>query len=380
MKLKAFLFFVLGLSFAATGCSTVASLAGATEKCVVIARRAQLRSSGAVVAADILEVQRGTKLEIIGEENFEATSSTLEKWYNVRASDENNTEGWIEARNVLLEKLLEKSKQNFEESKAVPTQASGQLRAASNLRLSPERTSDDNILQKLNGGDTFEIIGWQRVPKPADAEEDKDDAPKTVANVQVKPSNKPKKEDLGRLDDKYDTWYKVRLDAAVSPAPFGWVYGKQVELTVPSDIIFYRTGREFVAWSRLDGDAEGNNVSAYQQGTKDAAKEGKPGSWVILERSNKILEPGGEEPDFDHIFIIGYDKYNQDHYRVYLSGNLKGFLPLRVTGGGDSRAFTVTAKDQNGEKRDYTFSTYKDARGFLKVNVPPDIPKDEVKK
>lgn len=380
MKFIALLFLTLALSFASGGCSTVASLAGATEKCVVIARRTQLRSSGAVVAADILEVQRGTTLEILGEENFEAANNANgEKWFNVRASDENNTEGWIEARSVLLEKSLKKSQELAQEARSVPTQASGQLRAASNLRLSPGRDSDDNILQKLNGGDTFEIIGWQRIAKPADAEEDKDDAPKTVANTAAKPSSKPKKEDLGRLDDKYDTWYKVRLDPSISPAPVGWVYGKQVELTVPADIIFYRTGREFVAWSRLDGDAEGNNVSAYTQGTKDAAKEGKPGSWVILERSNKILEPGGEEPDFDHVLIIGYDKYNQDHYRVHLSGNLKGFLPLRVTGSGDSRAFTVTVKDQNGEKRDFTYTTYKDARGLLKVNAPPDIPKEEKK-
>ena len=40
-----------------------------------------------------------------------------------------------------------------------------------------------------------------------------------------------------------------------------WIYGKQVELAVPSDIIFYRTGREFVAWQRLDGESKDRRLT-----------------------------------------------------------------------------------------------------------------------
>ena len=370
--------FVLVSSVVLNGCSSVAKLAGGNEKCVVIAERAQIRSSGALVAADLLEVRRGTTLEIIGEDIFEGANSK-EKWYNVRAADENNTEGWIEAREVLTSKMLEESKKLYEEDKDIPTQATGQLRAATNLRLTPDRSSDDNILQKLVGGDTFEIVGWKRIPKPADDEDnDKDDQPKANASKQNKPKRERQKEEVLRIDDKYDTWYKVRLSSNVSPAPAGWLYGKQVELTVPADIIFYRTGREFVAWSRIDGDQEGNVASYAQSGKdKDAAKEGKPGSWVILEKSSKIEDPNVEEPDFDHIRIMGYDKYSQDHYKVYLSGKVKGYLPLRVQGSGDSRAFTVKLKGADGNLKDVTFTTYKDAKGWLKVNIPPDIPKED---
>jgi hypothetical protein len=370
-KLHLFLILVFG-AIVSSGCTSVAGLVGMNQKCVVIAKRASVRSSGAVVAADVLEVTRGQTLEVLDEMTYEN-----EKWYNVRASDEEQTEGWIEARYVMTQNLLEKSQKLADEDREIPAQAAGQLRAASNLRLSPDRTTDDNILFKMLGGDTFEIVGWKRVPKTDEVE--KDDAPKGGANNQAgKNGSQPKQKDHNaplQVDDKYDTWYKVRLDPSVSPAPAGWIYGKQVELSVPADIIFYRTGREFVAWRRLDGDEPGN--ASFMKRGKDAAREDKPGSWVILEKSNTLQEPDGEEPDFDRILVLGYDKYNQDHYKVYRSGNVKGFLPLRLTGSGDSRVFSVRLKDAGGQFIDVQFQIFKDARGNLKVKVPDNIPKDE---
>jgi len=151
-----------------------------------------------------------------------------------------------------------------------------------------------------------------------------------------------------------------------SPAPGGWIYGKQVELTVPSDIIFYRTGREFVAWQRLDGDpteAEGSKG-------KDAAKEAKPGSWVILEKSSSDQPHTLGEPDFDRIYVLGYDKRDQEHYTAYRSPDLKGFLPCRVEGRPDNKTFTIRVQDDNGQMSDVQYSIYKDPRGYLKVSAP----------
>jgi hypothetical protein len=95
------------------------------------------------------------------------------------------------------------------------------------------------------------------VPKPKSSEStESDDAPKAGAATQ--PGSKQKDSGAEKeAEEVNELWYKVRLPPAISPAPAGWVYAKQVELTVPSDIIFYRTGREFVAWQRLDdaGDA-----------------------------------------------------------------------------------------------------------------------------
>src|SRR5688572_11849177 len=148
---------VLCLCLILSGCGLFSStvenltdLVGLDETGTVIAKRAQIRTSYAVVAGDLLEVQRGDKLDILEEMTFEKV-----RWFRVRANDEDKTEGWIEAQNVILGEILDKSKKLAEEKKSSQPQASGQLRAASNLRLTPEIT-DENILLKLDHGSTFE--------------------------------------------------------------------------------------------------------------------------------------------------------------------------------------------------------------------------------
>lgn len=358
------------------GCKT---LAKQSDTGVVVARRAQIRSSTAVVAADLLEVNRGDAVDILDFQDVQDPSdnSKKERWLRVQAHDEDNTEGWIESRNVMPDEVLQSAKKLAEEDKGIPAQASGQLRASSNLRLSPDRAGNENIMMRLDSGSSFEIVGWKRVPKPKSSEAiETDIAPKAgSAQPGSNRANREKEENVPEEDN--ELWYKVRLDTSSSPAPAGWIYGKQVELKVPSDIIFYRTGREFVAWQRLDGepaDAEGAK-------TKDAAtKEGKPGSWVILEKSSSNDPHTIGEPDFDRIYVLGYDKRDQEHYTAYRSPDLKGYLPCRVEGRPDNKTFTIRVQDENGQVGDVQYSIYKDARGYLKVNAPSVASKEKDKK
>lgn len=364
--LKFILFLVIALVGA--GCNT---LAKKDETGVVIARRAQVRSSTAVVAADLVEVNRGDVVDILGSDEVEGG----ERWLRVRAHDEENTEGWIEARNIMPLDVLDRARRLAEEDKDTPAQATGQLRASTNLRLSPDRMGNDNILMKLESGSSFEIVGWKRVPKPrTDEAPESDDAPK-AGSAQQRPQQTAGRKQSDAPKEPEETnelWYKVRLAPSISPAPAGWIYGKQVELTVPSDIIFYRTGREFVAWHRLDDDP-GADAAATKD--KDVGKEAKPGSWVILEKSSSNDPPKIDEPDFDRIYVLGYDKINKEHYTAYRSPDLKGFLPLRVEGRGDNKTFTVKIGDEGGQKTDAQYTLYRDDRGVLKIAAPNEQPK-----
>ena len=93
-----------------------------------------------------------------------------ERWLRVQAHDEDSTEGWIESRNVMPDDVLQASQKLAEEDNDIPAQATGQLRASSNLRLSPDRSGNENIMMRLDSGSSFEIVGWKRVPKPKASE------------------------------------------------------------------------------------------------------------------------------------------------------------------------------------------------------------------
>ena len=160
------------------GCNTLAQRNGSG---VVVARRAQIRSSTAVVAADLLQVTRGDQVDIL--DSVDVTdpndNTRKERWLRVRGHDEDNIEGWIESRNVMPEDVLDSSKKLAAEDDGIPAQASGQLRASSNLRLSPDRSGNENIMMRLDSGSSFDIVGWKRIPKPKSSEAiESDVAPK----------------------------------------------------------------------------------------------------------------------------------------------------------------------------------------------------------
>ena len=361
---------VLGLAFLLAGCSTFASR-GNTG--VVVSRTAQIRSSTAVVAADLLEVSRGDGVDIVDSQEVPDPTDNTKKelWYRVRAHDVDKTEGWIEARNIMPNDVLEKSRKLAEEDKEIQAQGTGQLHASSNLRLSPDRSNNENIMMRLDSGSSFEIVGWRRVPKLKELEpSESDTAPKRgTANTSGKRADRSEDQDE-ESQETTELWYKVRISPAISPAPAGWIFGKQVELTVPSDIIYYRTGREFVAWRRLDEETT-EDTSATK--TKDVAKESRPGSWVILEKSSSKEPHKIGEPDFDRIYVLGYEKHDQDHYTAFRSPDVEGYLPLRVEGKGANKSFTVSIKDDSGKAREMRFTLYRDEHGVMRVAPPEEL-------
>ena len=346
------------------------SAVGLTETGTVISQTARIRSSFAVVAADLLEVKRNETVEILNETTFEKVL-----WYRVRAFDEDSTEGWIEAQHIIKGESLEKSKKLAEKDQELQPQATGKLRASSNLRLTPEQ-NEENILLRLDNGANFDILDWKYVPK---AEKEAE-----TENEDIKAAEEGK-EKVEKLDEKYDMWYKVRLDPSVSPAPTGWIYGRQVELQVPGDIVYYQTNnRKFVTWQKLD---DIDSLKGNLAGVETDVKVTKPGSWVILSRTNDVKAIDGEEPDFDGILILGFDKYNEEHYTVYSTARARkevwGQLPLKVEGVGDNKNFTVKLRnEETGEMEDVQFDLYKDANKRLRTKIPAFLEKksDDKKK
>ena len=360
--IKTLLIFTIPLLLA--GCQTLASK---NSTGVIVARRAQIRSSTAVVAADLLPVSRGDVVDILDSTDVidPSDNTRKERWLRVKARNEEGTEGWIEARNVMPDDVLEASKKLEQEDKDIPAQATGQLRASSNLRLTPDRSGNENIMMRLDSGSSFDIISWQRVPKPKSSEAIESDVAPKAGSAQQGNARGRQTDQEKEPEEENELWYKVRLPDTASPAPAGWIYGKQVELAVPSDIVFYRTGREFVGWQRLDGEKDKNATD------KDAAQESRPGNWLILEKSSSNQPRQIGEPDFDRIYVLGYDKRDQKHYTAYRSPDLRGYLPAKIEGHGDEKTFILRLQeDDNGPPKEVRYTLYKDARGVLKVNAP----------
>src|SRR5437868_9360543 len=112
------------------GCTALSGgMIGATDTATVIAKTAQIRTSYSVVAADLLEVKRGDRLDVVDQVEFEKVP-----WFRVRAHDDASTEGWIEAQNVITSATLAKSRKLYEDYQNQSPQAAGIIRSASNLR------------------------------------------------------------------------------------------------------------------------------------------------------------------------------------------------------------------------------------------------------
>ncbi len=379
MKIRNFALF--GLIFAGVtqfGCGMLDfGLLGPTDTATVVAKTAQIRTSYSVVAADLLEVKRGDRLDVIDQVDFEKVP-----WLRVRAHDDAMTEGWIEAQNVITSVTLAKSKKLAEEFQDRPPQAAGILRAASNLRSAPDM-NPENILFKLAANDklaannsTFEIMAWKFVPKQEVP--DVDDAPKGQQKTGKRSRNEEieaaKEGEPEKIEDKYDIWYQVRLDPSVSPAPAGWLFGRQVELQVPTDIVFFQANnRKFVTWQRLDAD------SANKVGSGDRSLA--PGSWVVLSRGNFSKPIDGIEPDFDGIVVLAFDKYDQSYYTAWRTTpgmEVWGTLPLKVDGKGDNKTFTVSLRSPSGQMDEKRFVVFKD-KNRLKVTQPEDLAQYQTK-
>ncbi|MEO7659401.1 MAG: hypothetical protein ABIV48_07280 [Pyrinomonadaceae bacterium] len=371
MKIRGFLisiFIIVGLI--QLGCGGDMGILGENDTATVIAKTAQIRTSYAVVAADLLEVKRGDRLEITDQMEFEKVM-----WFRVRAYDEALTEGWIEAQNVITSSTLEKSKELAAEFKDQAPQAAGVVRSASNLRAAPDM-NPENIFFKLANDSKFEVMSWKFVPK--EELPDVDDAPKGEQKTRKRSKNAEieaaKEGEPEKLEEKYDIWYQVRLDPSVSPAPAGWLFGRQVELQVPTDIVFFQqNNRKFVTWQRLDAD------SANKVGSGD--KSLAPGSWVILARNNFSKPIDGVEPDFDNIQVLAFDKYDQSYYTVWRntsSTEVWGRLPLKVDGKGDNKTFTVNLRNSNGQMDEKRFIVFRD-KNRMRVTPPEDLAQYETK-
>ena len=329
---------LLASTLFAAGC--VFSDDSAEEKGLVRSEQADVYSSTALVALKVATLKRGDAVQILRREAVTGPTST-ENWLQIRMKDDAETAGWVEARHVVSEKVVEKTKEIAGEGSADQPIGRGRLKVNQKLRLAAGRDSEVAVI--LSRGTVFEIIGkeqtrfkTERTAKP-DAEED--EAPDT-------PEEEP--------ETKIDTWYRVRLDEGAIVRG-GYLLANSVSLEVPDEILHLEgDGRRFVGWQVV-------GTVVDQKLAERTAGDGKRNNYVTFMR--RATAP--DEVDFERIYFLFWDTNYHAYHGAYVESDMRGTFPVSVRDVGGKKIVTAHVLDANDKKVPVEFDVFNDEKGRL---------------
>jgi hypothetical protein len=298
------------------------------EQAVVLNDRLKLRNSTAQAARVVGELKSGDQVTVTDRGKAEDG----EDWSKVKGP--NGEWGWLRSSNLVKREIVEKSRQIASEIKEIPTQAVGKSKATLKLRLSPDRSDDENVATTLPAGTRLEIVARERKPRPARIEGKGEAKEEPDANI------------------KYDNWYEVRLkDYAVLPA--GWIYGDSVELEIPGEIFYFvSSGRRIVGWQKI--------------GAVTGADTESSANFLALERKNFGADDG---VDFDRVKVLAYDPSSRDYVTPFRE-DISGRFPVTLKMDGPRGHFEIIAVDKNGQTRKLSYGIELLEGGKVKVAKP----------
>jgi len=298
------------------------------EQAIVLTDRLRLRNSTAQAARVVGELKSGDQVTV----TEHASSEDGENWSKVKGP--NGESGWIRSLTLVKREIVDKSRQIAAEVKDIPTQAVGRSKATLKLRLSPDRSDDDNVATPLPSGTRLEIVARERKPRPA----------------KIEGKGEAKEESDSGV--KYDNWYEVRLkDYAVLPA--GWIYGDSVELEIPPEIFYFvSSGRKIVGWQKI--------------GTVTGDDRGPGEHFLALERKNFGAD---ERVDFDRVKVLAYDPATRD-YSTPFREDVAGRLPVTLKMEGSRGHFQIIVVDKNGQTQKLTYGVEMLQGGKVRVAKP----------
>lgn len=320
------IFFTLILAL--SGCRS--TLLG--EAAIVISEKMEVRNSTARVSRPIGNLKRGDQVTIV-----ERTTENEVNYVRIKGPD--NLDGWAVASNLATQANLEKANELAASIASIPVQAECRSGSSIKLRLTADRSVEDNVLVLLPKDTAFEIYDRETRPKPA--------TPKAAEATGADADNEPK-------GANYEIWYKVKpKDNPVIPA--GYVYGGSVKLEVPYEIMhFAHPQRRIVGWQRLgavkdDRGQEGHHYAIFQ----------------------KAYNQADEKSDFDYFQIVGFDPKNRSvsYYNV-MRREIRGTFPVIVKIAEKQASFRFNSLDGSNAETPTEISLLTDEKG--RVRVPPD--------
>lgn len=208
--------------------------------------------------------------------------------------------------------MIDRGRALAEQAAAIPAQATGRLTTHASLRISPGRSSDQNVALYLPTGLNVEILTRERTFRMSDE----------ILPRQFKPRRRPAPRRSAEPPVKYDFWYQVRLpaDALIR---VGWIYAQLVELKIPSGLVNLQGDKFIVGWFEVGEELKDEEAGPVRH-------------YLALER-DRFRPAGGT--DFDRLKLFIWDlrlhQYRSTWQRAY------GILPVRRTDRGGLPAFEL---------------------------------------
>src|SRR5262245_33318524 len=153
------------------------------DRAFVVPEKLKLKSSTAQAARSVGELRSGDQVTVVDRPNAEDG----ENWSKVEGP--NDESGWIRSLSLVRRELAEKSRQIAAEIKDVPTQGVSKSKASLKLRLSPDRSDDENVATTLPRETEVEIVARERKPR--------------TTRIEGKDAGKATSESSIRYEDEY---------------------------------------------------------------------------------------------------------------------------------------------------------------------------------
>jgi len=327
---------------------------GEGEKGIVRSQQADVYSSTALVALKVATLKRGDSVYIIKRESVAGPTYT-EEWINVSIPGDEDLSGWLEARHVVSETVVERSVEIAGKPESLPAIAQGRVKVNQRLRLGPGR--DQDVAMVLPRGSTFDIIGKQLATYTPEAKAKPKATEGGEADTSAEPETTPDEE------KKTDVWYQVRLpeDSIIKG---GWILAGSVSVEAPDEILHLEgEGRRFVAWQVV------NSV----QDPKDGEKK----NYATFMRRGDTAD----EIDFERIYFLFWDPNTHNYYAPYVDSELRGAFPIRQREENGRKLLQANVLDEAGKPQPIDFEILRDERGkWIVRRITPPIRGEKIRR
>ncbi|MCL4522938.1 MAG: hypothetical protein M1453_04680 [Acidobacteria bacterium] len=277
------------------------------EQAYISERRATVWNRLATVREPAATLRYGDRVGIL-------ESKTWSGIDYVRVLVSGGADGWMEAKQLMLEELWLRALSNLEKSKSMPRQAIGKTKVLTNLRTEPGRSAQRSF--QFGRDVPVEILARAVVERPPEASP---------------PAKKPDEQTVEQPEaPRQEDWLFIRGHDTDAGDLAGWVLGRFIELDLPAPLRDLGAGIRFVAWFELSRIPD----TAEELGADEKPEAGEPAVSPTMKPqylAAGVMGGEGQPCDFTLLRFYTWNAARHRYETAYVESNFCARLPIRVT-------------------------------------------------